>query len=87
MTSTAAQRFSHGLSWFKSSYSGSAGGNCIEVAYAWHKSSYSGSAGGDCVEVATCPHAVHVRDSKDPDGPALTLSAPAWTAFIANVSI
>ncbi|WP_336050108.1 DUF397 domain-containing protein [Streptomyces sp. CA2R101] len=86
MTSTAAQHFSHGLSWFKSSYSASEGGNCIEVAYDWRKSSYSGSEGGDCVEVATCPHAVHVRDSKDPDGPALTLSAPAWAAFLATVS-
>lgn len=87
MTSTAAQHFSHGLSWFKSSYSASAGGNCIEVAYDWHKSSYSGSEGGDCVEVATCPHAIHVRDSKNPAGPALTLSAPAWAAFITNVSV
>ncbi|GHB49263.1 hypothetical protein GCM10010347_18990 [Streptomyces cirratus] len=36
----------HALAWFKSSYSGSEGGNCLEVAYHWHKSSYSGDAGG-----------------------------------------
>jgi hypothetical protein len=42
----------HDLAWFKSSYSGDAGGNCLEVAYEWRKSSYSGDAGGDCVEVA-----------------------------------
>lgn len=40
------------LRWFKSSYSGSEGGNCIEVAYEWFKSSYSGDEGGNCVEVA-----------------------------------
>ena len=51
---------------------------------AWFKSSYSDNEGGDCVEVAL-PDArltVHVRDSKDPTGPTLTLTAPAWVAFI-----
>jgi hypothetical protein len=69
------------LEWFKSSYSGSDGGNCLEVAYAWRKSSYSGSDGGACVEVAACPAAVHIRDSKDPGGPVLTLTPGAWSAF------
>ncbi|MEU6329348.1 DUF397 domain-containing protein [Streptomyces sp. NPDC047049] len=86
MSSAANPHQSGDLAWFKSSYSGSQGGDCIEVAYDWHKSSYSGSEGGDCVEVASCPHAIHVRDSKDPDGPALTLSAPAWAAFLAGIS-
>ncbi|MEU8912322.1 DUF397 domain-containing protein [Streptomyces nigrescens] len=86
MTGTAAQHFSRGLNWFKSSYSGSAGGDCIEVAYDWHKSTYSGSEGGDCVEVATCPHAIHIRDSKNPGGPILTLGAAAWSAFLADVA-
>ncbi|KOU21153.1 toxin-antitoxin system toxin subunit [Streptomyces sp. WM6372] len=40
------------LAWFKSSYSGGSGGECVEVALAWGKSSYSGGSGGDCVEVA-----------------------------------
>ncbi|MGA5564681.1 DUF397 domain-containing protein [Streptomyces platensis] len=86
MTSTAAQHFSHGLNWFKSSYSGSAGGNCLEVAYEWRKSSYSGSEGGNCLEVSACPHAIHIRDSKNPGGPILTLSAAAWSAFLADVA-
>ncbi|MFJ5591707.1 DUF397 domain-containing protein [Streptomyces noursei] len=79
------------LAWFKSSYSGSAGGNCLEVAYTWRKSSYSGDEGGNCLEVATCPSpgdrttAIHIRDSKTPDGPVLTLSAGAWGAFVADV--
>ncbi|MCJ1679212.1 DUF397 domain-containing protein [Streptomyces sp. APSN-46.1] len=69
------------LTWFKSSYSGSEGGNCLEVAIGWRKSTYSGSEGGDCVEMAPCPSAdqVHVRDSKVPHGPTLTLSPSAWT--------
>jgi hypothetical protein len=50
---------------------------------AWFKSSYSGGSGGDCVEVAACPGTVHVRDSKDAAGPALTFSADAWSAFLA----
>ncbi|WP_392671973.1 DUF397 domain-containing protein [Streptomyces sp. LN785] len=48
----------------------------------WFKSSYSGDQGGNCVEVATCPHTVHVRDSKDLTVPALALSPIAWTAFL-----
>ncbi|WP_406184405.1 DUF397 domain-containing protein [Streptomyces sp. NBC_01006] len=40
------------LAWFKSSYSGGSGGECVEVALDWSKSSYSGGSGGDCVEVA-----------------------------------
>jgi uncharacterized protein DUF397 len=71
------------LKWFKSSYSSEEGGNCVEIAYDWRKSSHSGSEGGDCVEVAAHPGAVHVRDSKDPEGPALTFSPAAWTAFAA----
>ena len=71
------------LAWFKSSYSGTEGGACVEVALDWRKSTHSGNEGGQCVEVATCPDTVHVRDSKDPEGPALTFSGAAWTAFLA----
>ncbi|OEU87180.1 toxin [Streptomyces abyssalis] len=81
MNSASTTRGPDDFSWFKSSYSGSEGGACLEVAYAWRKSSYSGSEGGECLEVATCPTAVHVRDSKNPEGPALALSPAAWSAF------
>ncbi|MER5309086.1 DUF397 domain-containing protein [Streptomyces sp. NPDC002773] len=75
------------LSWFKSSYSGSEGGNCLEVAYDWRKSSHSGDEGGACVEVAAHPAAVHVRDSKLADGsPVFAVSPTAWSAFVAEVS-
>jgi hypothetical protein len=66
--------------WRKSSYSGSSGGNCVEVA-PWRKSSYSGSSGGDCVEVADATTIVLVRDTKDRDGGTLAFAADAWEAF------
>jgi hypothetical protein len=51
----------------------------------WFKSSYSGN-GGACVEVAVnliaSSDVVPVRDSKDPNGPALAFSADNWTAFV-----
>jgi uncharacterized protein DUF397 len=74
------------LSWFKSSYSGSQGDSCVEVALSWHKSSHSGSEGDSCVEVATCPEAVHVRDSKDVTGPRFAVPAAAWSAFVAHAT-
>ncbi|MFB6617532.1 DUF397 domain-containing protein [Streptomyces sp. NPDC056367] len=74
------------LKWFKSSYSGDEGGQCLEAAFTWQKSSHSD--GGACVEIATCPtdQAVHVRDSKVTDGPNLTLAPATWTALTAWVS-
>ena len=73
------------LAWFKSSYSGAEGGQCLETALEWHKSSYSGAEGGDCLEVAHAA-AIHVRDSKnagDPNsGPTLAISTDSWTAFV-----
>ncbi|MFE9765203.1 DUF397 domain-containing protein [Streptomyces sp. NPDC005808] len=74
------------LRWFKSSYSDGGGGDCVEVALDWHKSTYSDGGGGNCVEVAACPHTIHIRDSKNPGGPHLTVSGEAWTAFLADRS-
>ncbi|MFE7756208.1 DUF397 domain-containing protein [Streptomyces sp. NPDC057418] len=71
------------LTWFKSSYSGSDGGNCLEVAYDWRKSSYSSDEGGACIEVAAHPSAIHVRDSKIPEGPTFTVAPTTWSAFAA----
>ncbi|CAG7597552.1 DUF397 domain-containing protein [Actinacidiphila bryophytorum] len=53
----------------------------------WVTSSYSQN-GGQCVEVAVPTgrlDTVPVRDSKDPDGPALTFSLAAWAAFVSGV--
>ncbi|PZX35340.1 uncharacterized protein DUF397 [Streptomyces sp. DvalAA-21] len=55
------------------------------MAYAWRKSSYRGSDGGNCLEVAAHPSAVHVRDSRNPTGPALTVAPATWSAFAAHV--
>ncbi|CAL9415007.1 DUF397 domain-containing protein [Streptomyces sp. JH002] len=75
------------LTWFKSSYSGTEGGNCLEVAFTWQKSSYSNTEGGACVEVARCPgDTVHIRDSKNLTGPILTVSPDSWSHFTASVA-
>ncbi|MFD7430607.1 DUF397 domain-containing protein [Streptomyces sp. NPDC091387] len=70
--------------WFKSSYSNSEGGDCVEAALSWRTSTYSDSEGGSCVQVAPCPTAIHVRDSKlSTGGPELTIPAGPWAAFVA----
>ncbi|MFF3319997.1 DUF397 domain-containing protein [Streptomyces sp. NPDC003035] len=74
------------LAWFKSSYSGGSGDDCIEVAQFWHKSSYSSGGDGDCVEVAPCASAVHVRDSKNATGPQFSVAPAAWTEFLTRVA-
>ncbi|MFE5296142.1 DUF397 domain-containing protein [Streptomyces sp. NPDC056632] len=74
------------LAWFKSSYSGPEGGNCIEIAYDWRKSSYSSGEGGNCIEVAVAPTTVHIRDSKDPHGPQLAVAPSAWAVFVGVTS-
>jgi len=52
----------------------------------WRKASYSTTNGGGCVEVATSlPGIIAVRDSKDPDGPALIFTPAEWRAFTAGV--
>lgn len=51
----------------------------------WIKSSHSNGDGGGCVEWAPAyapSGIVPVRDSKDPDGPALVFSADAWVSFV-----
>ncbi|MFD7124453.1 MULTISPECIES: DUF397 domain-containing protein [Streptomyces] len=54
----------------------------------WFTSSYSDN-GGACVEVATnlaAPHGiVPVRDSKNVSGPALSVQACAFAAFVTGI--
>ena len=51
----------------------------------WRTSSYS-SPQGNCVEVADLGDSGRaVRDSKDPAGPALTVTPAGWAAFTASV--
>lgn len=51
----------------------------------WRKSSRSSAQGGNCVEVAGMTAMVAVRDSKDPDGPALGFSRPAFGTLMRQV--
>jgi hypothetical protein len=49
----------------------------------WFKSSYSSSSNGnDCLEVAPTPSTIHVRDSKNTDGPCLTVAPAVWADFL-----
>jgi Domain of unknown function (DUF397) len=50
----------------------------------WRKSSYSNGQ-ANCVEIANAWPDVAVRDSKDPDGPALVYTRAAMAAFVAGV--
>ncbi|MGW5326530.1 DUF397 domain-containing protein [Streptomyces sp. NPDC004014] len=52
------------------------------TALRWFRSSYSGSEGGNCLEVAAAPNAVHIRDSKTPAAPHLTVAPASWAAFL-----
>jgi hypothetical protein len=52
----------------------------------WRKSSYSGNEAGSCLEVLDHhPAGVPVRDSKNPQGPALLFSTANWSAFVTAV--
>ncbi|WP_167501512.1 DUF397 domain-containing protein [Streptomyces malaysiensis] len=55
----------------------------------WVKSSYSNGGGGGCVEwapeIAAVSDLIPVRDSKDPDGPAILFRPAAWSSFVSAV--
>ncbi|MGW1745549.1 DUF397 domain-containing protein [Streptomyces sp. NPDC002092] len=42
----------------------------------------SGTDGESCVEIAVAPRTIHIRDSKNLDGPRLTVSPTTWSAFV-----
>lgn len=79
--------------WHKSSHSNSDGGECLEISRdflrtaPWRKSTHSNQDGGQCLEVADNSPAdvIPIRDSKNPTGPVLVLSARAWAAFVGGV--
>lgn len=60
------------LTWSKSSYSNSGGGECLEVAYTHRESSRT----------------VHVRDSKlGARSPRLAVPEETWAAFVAYAAV
>lgn len=78
------------VTWRKSSYSNTSGGDCIEVSgdflsgADWRTSSYSNTSGGECVEVASnfpLP-LVPVRDTKNPAHGTLIFGVDAWAEFV-----
>ncbi|MFI0483926.1 DUF397 domain-containing protein [Actinomadura sp. 9N215] len=81
--------------WRKSSYSTQEGGACIELArlvhqfqpgnFTWRKSSYSGQEGTTCVELADHKWDVVIRDSTNPEGPALRFSRPAVAGLVDRI--
>ncbi|MBT2392316.1 DUF397 domain-containing protein [Streptomyces sp. ISL-1] len=48
----------------------------------WHKSTHSAGDGGECIEVAVDGEAVLIRDSKNAQGPRLTVRQTHWTRFV-----
>jgi hypothetical protein len=48
----------------------------------WRKSTASGPNCDNCVEVAFVGDAIAVRDSKNPQGPALIFTQAEWDAFV-----
>ncbi|MEU5845237.1 DUF397 domain-containing protein [Saccharopolyspora shandongensis] len=51
----------------------------------WRKSSRSSGGSANCVEVANLVDATAVRDSKNPDGPALVFGAGTFSAFLDGI--
>ncbi|MGW4319115.1 DUF397 domain-containing protein [Streptomyces sp. NPDC004684] len=84
MTRNTSPEGASDMVWFKSSYSSDSEiDSCVEVALDWFKSSYSSGPEGDsCVEVATEPSTIHVRDSKNLEGPQLAFATAAWSGFV-----
>ena len=65
------------------SYNGMPAGELAEVR--WRKSDRS-SAQGNCIELARLPgDAVAVRNSRDPEGPALVFTGAELDAFLGGV--
>ncbi|MFJ2816455.1 DUF397 domain-containing protein [Streptomyces sp. NPDC087294] len=58
----------------------------VNTSEIWTSSSYSGSNGGECIqwarEHAQATGVVLVRDSKNPHGPRLNLTANSWAGLI-----
>jgi hypothetical protein len=54
-----------------------------ELVLVWRTSRYS-NGGDNCVQWAPHPGGMIVRDSKDPDGPTITIAQEQWPVFLAD---
>ncbi|MDH6139534.1 transcriptional regulator with XRE-family HTH domain [Kitasatospora sp. GP30] len=60
----------------------------LPTAMSWFKSSYTGENGGQCVQTSHDLRPLGlmpIRDSKNPDGPALTFPTTSFSAFVNGV--
>ncbi|MFE2277974.1 DUF397 domain-containing protein [Streptomyces sp. NPDC059454] len=51
----------------------------------WVRSSYSNGAGGECVECAIRDDRMHIRDSKNEEGPVITVGHATWASFVRTI--
>ncbi|MFE2215941.1 DUF397 domain-containing protein [Streptomyces canus] len=51
----------------------------------WRKSTYSGD-GSNCVEIAMTPTTIHIRDSKNTEGPFLAFPSFTWASFVSHTA-
>ncbi|MGW1677176.1 DUF397 domain-containing protein [Saccharopolyspora sp. NPDC002376] len=51
----------------------------------WRRSSRNQNGANNCVEVACLSAATAVRDSKDPDGPALVFGSETFAGFLDGI--
>lgn len=54
----------------------------MEQVTNWRKTRRSNTNGGACILVGNTRRDVAVKDSKDPDGPKMTISPDKWRAFV-----
>ncbi|MHA5047270.1 DUF397 domain-containing protein [Streptomyces sp. SD15] len=57
----------------------------MSTDFHWFKSSHSDGE-GECVEIAIAPTTIHIRDSKTPEAPTLTITPTTWTTFLAALT-
>lgn len=60
----------------------------MSLSREWAKSSYSDPNGGNCLEARRPDRSiVQIRDSKDPNGPLLTVGADCWLGFLSDAAV
>lgn len=71
--------------WRKSTRSNEMGGECVEAAAMWRRSNSGTDMGGAHVETVGVAPVVAVRDSKNPGGAELFVSAEGWVDLLGAI--